>query len=194
VNLLALSEHEKLKERYDFLASQVADLNSSLDALQRTISKINRISRKRFSETFTAVNQLFKQVFFRLFQGGKGELRLTDEEDMLDAGVDIDIQLPGKKNQNITLLSCGEKSLASVALIFSILLHRPTPFLVLDEVDAALDDANVSLFNKLVNDILADSQIILVTHNKKSMEVADNLLGVTMEKQGISTTVSVNFN
>ena len=113
---------------------------------------------------------------------------------MLNAGVDIDIQLPGKKTQNITLLSGGEKSLAAVALIFSILLYRPTPFLVLDEVDAALDDANITLFNELIKDISANSQIILVTHNKKSMEVADNLLGVTMEKQGISTTVSVSFN
>jgi chromosome segregation protein len=194
VNLLALSEHEKLKERYDFLISQVADLNSSLDTLQRTISRINRISRKRFSETFTVVNQRFKEVFSRLFQGGRGELRLTDETDMLNAGVDVDIQLPGKKPQNITLLSGGEKSLAAVALIFSILLYRPTPFLVLDEVDAALDDANITLFNQLIKDISANSQIVLVTHNKRTMEVADNLFGVTMEKEGISTTVSVSFN
>ena len=194
VNLLALSEHETLKERYDFLTSQVADLNSSLDVLQRTISRINRISRKRFSETFTGVNRCFKEVFSRLFQGGKGELKLTDEADMLETGVDIDIQLPGKKTQNISLLSGGEKSLAAVALIFSILLYRPIPFLILDEVDAALDDVNISLFNKLVKDISAHSQIILVTHNKRTMEVADNLIGVTMAKQGISTTVSVSLH
>ncbi|MBE9545961.1 MAG: chromosome segregation protein SMC, partial [Proteobacteria bacterium] len=194
VNLLALSEHEKLKERYDFLTSQAEDLNSSLDMLQRTISRINGVSRKRFAETFTAVNECFKDVFSRLFQGGKGELRLTDETDMLETGVDIDIQLPGKKPQNITLLSGGEKSLAAVALIFSILLYRPTPFLVLDEVDAALDDANISLFNKLLKDISANSQVILVTHNKRTMEFADNLHGVTMEKQGISTMVSVSLH
>ena len=194
VNLLAPGEYEKLKERHDFLTSQVADLNSSLDALQRTISKINRISKERFSETFTAVNRHFKEVFSRLFRGGRGELRLTDEANMLETGVDIDIQLPGKKPRSISLLSGGEKSLAAVALIFSILIYRPSPFLVLDEADAALDDANVLLFNKLIKDISANSQIIIVTHNKNSMEVADNLLGITMEKEGISTMVSVNLN
>jgi len=194
VNLLAPGEHEKLKERRDFLTSQVADLNSSLDVLQRTISKINRISKERFSETFTAVNQCFKEVFARLFRGGKGELRLTDELNMLETGVDIDIQLPGKKPRSISLLSGGEKSLSAVALIFSILLYRPSPFLMLDEADAALDDANILLFNKLIKDISVNSQIIIVTHNKNSMEVADNLLGITMEKEGISTMVSVNLN
>lgn len=194
VNLLALGEYEKLKERYDFLTFQVEDLNSSLHALQRTMSKINRISRERFSETFTAVNRNFKEVFSRLFQGGRGELRLTDESNMLETGVDIDIQLPGKKLRNIALLSGGEKSLAAVALIFSILLYRPAPFLVLDEVDAALDDANVLLLNNLIKDISSNSQIIMVTHNKNSMEVADSLVGITMEKDGVSTVVSVNLN
>jgi chromosome segregation protein len=113
---------------------------------------------------------------------------------VLEAGVDIEIQLPGKRTQSINLLSGGEKSLAAVALIFSILLHKPTPFLILDEVDAALDDANIALFNQFVKDISERSQIILVTHNKKTMEVSDNLFGVSMEKKGISTLVSVNLN
>jgi chromosome segregation protein len=194
VNLLALSEHNVLKERYDFLTAQVTDLNRSLESLQQTISRINRVSRQRFSETFEAVNARFKEVFPKLFPGGRGELRLTDESDMLETGVDIDIRTPGKKTQNVMLLSGGEKSLAAVALIFGIILYRPTPFLILDEVDAALDDSNVSLFNRLLSEIAGDSQIIIITHNKKTMEVANSLYGVTMEKSGISTLVSVNMN
>jgi chromosome segregation protein len=194
VNLLALSEYEQLKERFDFLTGQVSDLNASMDALQRTITKINNESRKRFAETFEAVNKCFKEVFTRIFPGGKGELRLTDSEDLLETGVDIDILIPGKRAQSISLLSGGEKSLAAIALIFAILLYRPVPFLVLDEVDAALDDANISLFNNLVKDVSADSQIIMVTHNKRTMEVAEYLFGITMQKQGISTMVSVALN
>lgn len=194
VNLLALNEYEALKERHDFLTKQVGDLNTSLDALQATITKINTISRKRFAETFEAVNRCFKEVFARIFPGGKGELKLTDEADMLETGVDIDILIPGKRAQSISLLSGGEKSLAAVALIFAILAYRPVPFLVLDEVDAALDDANITLFSNLVKDISADSQIVMVTHNKRTMEVAEYLFGVTMQKQGISTMVSVSLN
>jgi chromosome segregation protein len=194
VNLLALTEYEEIKERFDFLTGQVADLNTSLDALQRTITRINQISRKRFAETFEAVNQCFKEVFSRIFPGGRGNLRLTDESDLLETGVDIDIVIPGKRAQSISLLSGGEKSLAAIALIFSILLYRPAPFLILDEVDAALDDANISLFNHLVKDTAANSQIIMVTHNKRTMEVAEHLFGITMQKQGISTVVSVALN
>jgi chromosome segregation protein len=194
VNLLALSEYEQIKERFDFLTAQVADLNTSLDALQRTITRINQISRKRFAETFEAVNRSFKEVFSRIFPGGKGKLRLTDESDLLETGVDIDIVIPGKRAQSISLLSGGEKSLAAIALIFSILLYRPAPFLILDEVDAALDDANIALFNNLVRDTTANSQIIMVTHNKQTMEVAEHLFGITMQKHGISTVVSVTLN
>jgi len=140
------------------------------------------------------VNECFKQVFAKLFPGGKGELRLTDESDMLETGVEIDIQIPGKKAQNVSLLSGGEKSLAAIALIFAILMYRPAPFLVLDEVDAALDDANIELFNALVRDISGKSQVIMVTHNKRTMEVASHLFGVTMQKQGISSMVSVSLN
>jgi chromosome segregation protein len=194
VNLLALSEYEQIRERYDFLTGQITDLNASLDTLQRTISRINQISRKRFSETFDAVNKSFKAVFSRIFPGGKGNLRLTDESDLLETGVDIDIVIPGKRSQSISLLSGGEKSLAAIALIFSILLYRPAPFLILDEVDASLDDANISLFNQLVKDTAANSQIIMVTHNKRSMEVGQHLFGFTMQTQGISSVLSVTLN
>jgi chromosome segregation protein len=133
-------------------------------------------------------------VFTRIFPGGRGELKLTDDADMLEAGVDIDIQVPGKRAQNVSLLSGGEKSLAAIALIFAIILYRPTPFLILDEADAALDDANILLFNRLIKDISADSQIVMITHNKRTMEAANHLFGVTMQNDGISTIVSVNLN
>ena len=194
VNLLALSEHEELKERFDFLSAQTRDLNSSVDTLQKTISRVNQITKKRFSETFDAVNNCFKVVFPRLFPGGRGTLSLTDESDMLETGVDIDINIPGKKRQNLSLLSGGEKALSAVALIFSILLYRPTPFLILDEADAPLDDTNIVLFNNLLKDLSKNSQILSITHNKKTMETADNLIGVTMEENGISTLVSVSLN
>jgi len=194
VNLLAISEYDQLKERFDFLTSQSRDLDASLHTLEQTIAKINRVSRQRFAETFEAVRGCFRDVFSRIFPGGKGELHLTDESDLLETGVDIDIQIPGKRPQNISLLSGGEKSLAAIALILAIILYRPTPFLVLDEVDAALDDANISLFAKVIKEIAANSQVILITHNKRTMEVAENLFGVTMQKQGISTVVSVSLN
>ncbi len=194
VNLLALNEYEELDKRYQFLSTQISDLNSSLNTLQRTITRINRISRTRFADTFAAINTCFKEVFAHIFPGGRGELLLTDENDLLETGVDIDIQIPGKKAQSVGLLSGGEKSLAAVALIFAILMHRPSPFLVLDEVDAALDDANTNLFNNLIKDVAQKSQIVMITHNKTTMEVADTLFGVTMQKHGISSLVSVNLN
>jgi chromosome segregation protein len=194
VNLLALNEYEELKIRFDFLTSQNADINASLNSLQHTIERINRISKARFAETFAAVRNSFREMFARMFPGGKGELYLTDSEDMLETGVEIDIQVPGKRTRNISLLSGGEKSLAAIALIFAILHYRPTPFLVLDEVDAALDDANIFLFNNLIRDISNDSQIIIVTHNKKTMEAAQNLYGITMQIRGVSTLVSVSLN
>ncbi|MEN6373538.1 MAG: chromosome segregation protein SMC [Smithella sp.] len=194
VNLMALNEYEELDKRYQFLSAQIADLNESLSSLERTIVRINKISRSRFAETFAAVNECFKKVFAHIFPGGHGELHLTDESDLLETGVDISIQIPGKRAQNVSLLSGGEKSLAAIALIFAILMYRPTPFLVLDEVDAALDDANTNLFNRLIKDISDKSQVVMITHNKSTMEVADRLFGVTMQKRGISSLVSVNLN
>jgi len=194
VNLLALNEYEELDKRNQFLTEQLTDLNASLASLQRTITRINKISRTRFAETFAAVNACFKEVFTHVFPGGRGELQLTDENDLLETGVDIDIQIPGKRAQSVSLLSGGEKSLAAIALIFAILMYRPSPFLILDEVDAALDDANTNLFNRLIKDVADKSQVVMVTHNKSTMEVADTLFGVTMQKQGISSLVSVNLN
>jgi len=194
VNLTAIEEYRELEERHAFLSSQQEDLNRSLQGLQEAIAKINRTTRKRFRETFDQVNGKFQEIFPRLFRGGRAELRLTDEEDLLETGIDIIAQPPGKKLQNVGLLSGGEKALTAVALIFSIFLVKPSPFCLLDEVDAPLDDANIGRFNEMVKEMSAISQFIIITHNKRTMEIADPLYGVTMEEPGVSKLVSVRVN
>ena len=193
VNLLAIEEYAELEQRQQFLEEQQGDLQTSLNDLQQAIQKINRTTRKRFLEAFTTVNQKFQEVFPRLFCGGHAELRLTDEQDLLETGIDIIVQPPGKKLANVMLLSGGEKALTAVALIFSIFLIKPTPFCLLDEVDAPLDDANIGRFNEMVREMSLQSQFILITHNKTTMAVADTLYGVTMEEPGSSRLVSVNL-
>jgi chromosome segregation protein len=194
VNLMAIEEFKQMEERFSFLSAQKADLEESMNALQKAIHKINRTTRKRFLETFNLVNEKFQQVFPRLFCGGSAELRLTDEEDLLATGLDIIVQPPGKKLQNVSLLSGGEKALTAVALIFSIFLIKPSPFCLLDEVDAPLDDANIGRFNEMVREMSATSQFIIITHNRATMAVADTLYGVTMEEPGVSKLVSVRLN
>ncbi|RNC67501.1 MAG: chromosome segregation protein SMC [Desulfuromonadales bacterium] len=194
VNLTAIEEYRELDERFTFLSAQKADLEESLHSLQQAIQRINRTTRKRFMETFTLVNEKFQEVFPRLFCGGRAELKLTNEEDLLETGIDIIVQPPGKKLQNVTLLSGGEKALTAVALIFSIFLIKPTPFCLLDEVDAPLDDANIGRFNDMVREMSELSQFIIITHNKATMAVADTLYGVTMEEPGVSKIVSVKLN
>lgn len=194
VNLMAIEEFRDLEERWTFLTEQEADLQSSMEGLQAAITKINRTTRKRFRETFEQVNERFQQVFPRLFLGGKAELKLTDEQDLLETGIDIAVQPPGKKLQSINLLSGGEKALTAVALIFAIFLIKPSPFCILDEVDAPLDDANISRFNDMVKEMSSKSQFIIITHNKRTMAVADTLYGVTMESPGVSKLVSVRIN
>jgi len=194
VNLTAIEEFRDLEERYQFLTTQQEDLEQSLRSLQTAITKINRTTRSRFREAFDMINQKFQEVFPRLFHGGRGELRLTDEQDLLEAGIDIIVQPPGKKLQNVTLLSGGEKALAAVALIFAIFLCKPSPFCILDEVDAPLDDVNIGRFNDMVRQMTDQSQFILITHNKRTMEIADTLYGVTMEEPGVSKMVSVRLN
>jgi chromosome segregation protein len=194
VNLLAIQEFEEAKTRLEFLTAQEADLVQSLESLNQAIKKINRTSRLRFAETFEAVRSKFKEVFTTLFNGGRAELVLLDESNLLETGVDISAQPPGKRLQNITLLSGGEKALTAVALIISLYLINPSPFCLMDEVDAPLDDANVGRFNRLVKELSQKYQIILVTHNKSTMELADTLYGVTMEEPGASKIVSVRLN
>jgi len=194
VNLTAIDDYRELEERFSFLSTQKTDLEESLHGLQQAIQRINRTTRKRFLETFQQVNAKFQEVFPRLFCGGQAELRLTNEEDLLETGIDIIVQPPGKKLQNVTLLSGGEKALTAVALIFSIFLIKPSPFCLLDEVDAPLDDANIGRFNDMVREMTAFAQFIMITHSKTTMAVADTLYGVTMEEPGMSKLVSVKLN
>lgn len=193
VSLGALEEYAELEERHKFLTEQQADLERSLEHLQQAIARINRETRARFAETFEAINAQFTALFPRLFQGGRAELALTDEGDLLETGIEIIAQPPGKKLQNVLLLSGGEKALSAVALIFAIFLVRPSPFCLLDEVDAPLDEANIGRFNELVREMSGKSQFLLITHNKRTMEMADTLYGITMEEPGVSKVVSVKL-
>jgi chromosome segregation protein len=193
VNLTAIDEYRELEQRWEFLCGQERDLQNSLDGLQAAIAKINRTTRKRFRETFDQVNSMFQEIFPRLFLGGRAELTLTDEQDLLETGIEIVVQPPGKRLQNVGLLSGGEKALTAIALIFAIFLIKPSPFCVLDEVDAPLDEANIQRFNEMVREMSSNSQFIVITHSKRTMEMADVLYGVTMEDPGISKLVSVQL-
>jgi chromosome segregation protein len=194
VNLGSLEEHRELSERFDFLTSQKGDLEKSLDDLAKAIQRINRTTRERFAKAFEEVNGKFAELFPRLFQGGRAQLRLLEEENLLESGVEIFVQLPGKKALPLHSLSGGESALTAISLIFSIFLVKPSPFCLLDEVDAPLDDANVDRFNGMVREMSSKYQFLLITHNKRTMELADVLYGITMEKPGISKTVSVRLS
>jgi chromosome segregation protein len=194
VNLGAIEEHEELSERCRFLTEQKTDLETTLQTLRDAIQRINRTSRKRFRETFEEVSKRFSENFPRLFRGGKASLSLTESEDVLEAGIDIMAMPPGKRLQNVNLLSGGEKTLTAIALLVAVFQVRPSPFFLLDEVDAALDDANVGRFNEIVVEMAAESQFVLITHNKRTIEIADVLYGVTMERKGVSKLVAVEVH
>jgi len=193
VNLTAIEEFEEVAGRVDYLTTQKDDLETAIAQLQEAIDTINKTTRERFVETFKSVNEMFQQVFPRLFSGGKAELKLTDPSDMLGTGVEIVAQPPGKQVRSLELLSGGEKALTAVSLIFAIFLIKPSPFCLLDEVDAPLDEANVGRFGAMVAEMSEHTQFIIITHNKRTMEIADRLYGVTMEVRGVSKLVSVNI-
>ncbi len=193
VNLGAIKEYEQLKERFDFLTRQRDDLVKAIDDLHKVIRKINRITQQRFMETFSKVNEKLKEVFPNLFEGGSARLELTEPDNPLETGVEYFVHPQGKKLTRMSLLSGGEKALAAIAFVFAIFLIKPASFCLLDEIDAPLDDANVIRFNNLMRLIGQKSQIIMITHNKKSMEFAETLFGITMEQKGISKVVSVNL-
>lgn len=199
INLTAIEEFEDVSKRFEFLTAQKADLESAVDQLQSAIDKINKTSRILFKDTFTAVNKMFQELFPRLFRGGHAALSLSTagpngtEVDLLEAGIEIMAQPPGKKNSTVDQLSGGEKALTAVALVFSIFLIKPSPFCILDEVDAPLDEANVDRYNEIVRQLTERSQFIVITHNKRTMESADNLYGVTMQEPGVSKLVAVNL-
>jgi chromosome segregation protein len=194
INLNAIEEYNELEQRFTFLSGQKTDLEKALAQLEEAIAKINRTSKKRFREVFDLVNAKFQEVFPRCFKGGQARLVLTDEENLLESGIEIIAQPPGKKNSTVEVLSGGEKAMTAVALIFAIFLIKPSPFCLLDEVDAPLDEANVGRYNDLIREMTDRSQFIVITHNKRTMTIADTLYGVTMEEPGISKLVSVNLS
>jgi chromosome segregation protein len=194
VNLDAKTEFDDAERRYIELSQQKEDIEKALTDLERAIKHMNRESRRRFKETFDAVNELFRKTFQEMFRGGRAELLLTNPEDLLESGVDIAAQPPGKRLGNIELMSGGEKALTATALIFAIFRHRPSPFCVLDEVDAPLDEANVRRYNDAIRSMTDRSQFILITHVKSTMQSVDVLYGVTMGEPGVSRIVSVKVN
>lgn len=194
VNLVAIEEFEEFKGRHEFLTKQQSDLLTAREQLLSTIQKINRTTRQMFTDTFAKVNEEFKVYFHMLFGGGEAQLVLLDPENALECGIDIVARPPGKKLQNISLLSGGEKTLTAIALIFGVFKVNPSPFCVLDEIDAALDESNVGRFAGLLKEFAKIAQFIVITHNKSTMSAADIMYGVTMQERGVSRIVSVKFN
>jgi chromosome segregation protein len=194
VNLDAMRELSEAEERFAYYTTQKADLEKALSDLQRAIHQMNRESRRLFEETFSAVNARFQEIFPRMFRGGRAELRMTNPDDLLETGIDIVAQPPGKKLSSIELMSGGEKALTAVSLIFAIFQIKPSPFCILDEVDAPLDDANVARYNETVRSMTDQSQFILITHHKRTMQMVDVLYGVTMPEAGVSKIVSVRIS
>jgi chromosome segregation protein len=193
INLTAIDEFEEQSKRYDYLIAQKTDLETALEQLETAIKQMNRESKKLFRDTFESVAARFSQIFPKMFGGGEAKLRLTNPEDMLETGVEILAQPPGKRLGAMELMSGGEKALTAVSLIFALFQHKPSPFCLLDEVDAPLDEANIGRFAEAVRSMTHHSQFIVITHSKRTMEIADVLYGVTMEKPGISTLVSVEL-
>ena len=189
----ALEEYQELDQRYQFLTKQRLDLEQSIADTQKAISEINRRCLEQFQDAFTSIRNNFMEVFQLLFAGGQCDLRLLDDGDILESGIDIIAQPPGKRLQNVLLLSGGEKALTALALLIAIFRYRPSPFCVLDEVDAPLDDANIVRFTQLLTELSKDTQYVVITHNKKTMEIARSLFGVTMEEPGVSKIVSVDL-
>ena len=193
VNLKAIEAYEEHKKRHDFLVSQREDVQQSIQSTYQAIQKINQTSRDVFLETFEQVQTNFQEVFTQLFGGGETELLLTDPSNVLDSGIDIIARPPGKRPQSITQLSGGERSLVAIGLLFAVFKIKPSPFCVLDEVDAALDEANVLRFANLIRAYTENTQFVIITHNRRTMEIADAMYGVTMEQAGISKIVSAKF-
>ena len=194
VNLLAAEDYDEQTQRHEFLTEQRTDVQGSVDRLRGTIREINQTSSERFRKTFAEVNKNFGEVFHNLFRGGEAEMRLLDEDDVLDSGIEIVARPPGKKLQNLMLLSGGEKALTAIALLFALFRTKPSPFCILDEVDAALDDANILRFVELLKASSKDIQFLIISHNKLTMECASTLYGVTMEEKGVSKIVGVELD
>jgi chromosome segregation protein len=193
VNMMALEEYKETAERHAFLDTQRKDLLDSIANTQATIKEIDTFSRQKFEEAFHKINENFQTTFRKLFGGGYALMRLTDEDNSAESGIDVVASPPGKKLQNVLLLSGGEKALTALALLVGIFQYQPSPFCILDEVDAPLDEANIGRFTELVREMSIQTQFVLITHSKKTMSIAPVLYGVTMQEPGVSKLVSVRF-
>jgi len=194
VNPQALEEFHEAQQRYDFLNAQRQDLLDSIRDTEKAIQELDTESRRRFKEAFESINAHFKEMFQTLFGGGQGEMRLTDEANLAESGIDIMASPPGKRLQHVALLSGGEKSLTAMALLMAIFRYTPSPFCILDEVDAPLDEPNILRLTRLIKEMSHDTQFIVITHAKRTMEAAEALYGVTMQEPGVSKLVSVKFD
>ena len=193
VNVDSIEEYKKLRDRYDFMSEQRQDLEETMNKLQKMITDITTTMKQQFKEKFEIINKNFGEVFRELFGGGKAEITLEDESNILECGINIIIQPPGKKLQNMMLLSGGEKAFTAIALLFAILKMNPAPFCVLDEIEAALDDVNVYRYAEFLKKFAKNTQFLIITHRKGTMEAADTVYGVTMEESGISKLLSIKL-
>ncbi|HEV2696772.1 MAG TPA: chromosome segregation protein SMC, partial [Terriglobales bacterium] len=193
VNMMALEEFKETADRQSFLDTQRKDLIDSIENTAATIKEIEVFSRQKFEEAFNKINENFQVTFKKLFGGGNAFMRLTDEENSAESGIDVVASPPGKKLQNVLLLSGGEKAMTALALLVGIFQYQPSPFCILDEVDAPLDEANIGRFTELVHEMSVQTQFVLITHSKKTMSIAPVLYGVTMQEPGVSKLVSVRF-
>jgi chromosome segregation protein len=194
VNMMAIEQHSELEQRHTFLTTQRQDLIESIAQTNEAIKRIDETTHARFREAFTAINANFQQTFATLFGGGRAGISLLDETDPLESGIDIVASPPGKRLQSVMLLSGGEKALTAIALMFAIFRYKPSPFCLLDEIDAPLDDANIGRFVELLRGMMDRTQFIIITHSRKTMEIADRLYGVTMEEPGVSKLISIQMN
>ena len=193
INFAAIEEYDEVKNRLEFLEGQLADLTEAKASLDKVIKDMEQIMAKKFRETYVVVNQIFSEVFATMFGGGEARLQLSNPNDYLKTGVEIMVRPPGKKEQNLSLLSGGERAMTAIALLFALLNVRPSPFCVLDEIEAALDEVNVERFAKFIKEYTKKSQFIVISHRKGTMEAADVLYGVSMENDGVSKLVSVRL-
>jgi chromosome segregation protein len=194
VNMIAIDQFDELEGRHTFLTTQRKDLVDSIAQTTEAIRRIDKTTKERFKDAFEVINQHFQVTFSTLFGGGRATLILLDETDQLESGIDVIAQPPGKRLQSVQLLSGGEKALTAMALMFAIFKYRPSPFCLLDEIDAPLDDANIGRFVEMLQGMQSHTQFILITHNRKTMEIADRLYGVTMEEPGVSKLISLQLN
>jgi chromosome segregation protein len=194
INPEAQKEHEEVQQRYEFLTMQVTDLHEAEAGIKEVIAELDLLMEREFRKTFDAVAHEFREIFSRLFGGGTARLVLTDPQDLTTTGIDIEARLPGRREQGLSLLSGGERSLTASALVFSLLKVSPTPFCVFDEVDAMLDEANVGRFRELLEELAQTTQFIIITHNRNTVQVADVIYGITMGRDSASQVVSLKLD